>query len=127
MVGGESGPRTGGAADVCARFQVLEGRLKQDRVQLAQSPKLWQELPDVLSVDEVDKLLASVPDGPLRLRDRAAMELLYACGARASEVVGIGLGDLREGGRLVLLRGKGSKERLVPVGDRARRAVRAVS
>lgn len=107
-----------------ARFQVLEGRLKQDRIQLAQSPKLWQELPDVLSVDEVDKLLVSVPDGPLRLRDRAAMELLYACGARASEVCGIGIGDLREGGKLVLLRGKGSKERLVPVGNRARRAVR---
>lgn len=106
------------------RFLVLERRIDRDRVQLARSPTLWQELPEVLTVDEVDRLLASAPPGPMRQRDRAALELLYACGARASEVVGIGIGDLSDHGRLVRLRGKGAKERMVPVGERARAAVR---
>jgi len=108
-----------------ARFLAAEGLQREDRVQLAQSPRLWQHLPEVLSVAEVDRLLRSAPPGRLHLRDRAALELLYACGARASEVVGIGLGDLRDEGTTVLVRGKGSKERLVPVHDAARRAVAA--
>lgn len=106
------------------RFLVAERLLERDRVQLARSPKLWQALPEVLSVAEVDALLQSAPAGPVRLRDRCAMELLYACGARASEVVGIGLSDLREGGSLVRLRGKGNKERMVPLGETAKRTVR---
>ena len=106
------------------RWAVAERLLARDRVQLTQMPKLWTTLPEVLSVDEVEALLLAVPDGPLRLRDRCALELLYACGGRASEVVGIGLADLREGRSLVRLRGKGSKERLVPLGDKARAALR---
>lgn len=108
-----------------ARFLVEEGALARDRVQLAPSPRIWQSVPEVLSPDEVDRLLAHPPDGRLRARDKAALELLYALGGRASEVVGLGCTDLKEGGRLALLRGKGGKERLVPIGDRARRAVAA--
>ncbi|MDA3962778.1 MAG: tyrosine recombinase [Planctomycetota bacterium] len=106
------------------RYLVLEKLIVRDRVQLARSPKLWQELPEVLTVTEVDQLLQSAPPGPMRLRDVAGLELLYACGARASEVIGIGLGDFSDEGRLLRLRGKGSKERMVPVGERARKAVR---
>ena len=102
------------------RFLVAEKILPRDRIQLAQMPALWNRLPEVLSVDEVSSLLRSAPDGPLRLRDTLALELLYACGGRASEVAGIGLGDVREGGRLVHLHGKGSKQRVVPLGSRAR-------
>ena len=105
------------------RFLVLEKLVERDRVQLARAPRLWQELPDVLSVAEVDALLQAAPPGPLRLRDAAALELLYACGARASEVIGIGLGDLREDGQVVRLLGKGNKQRIVPLGRRAREAV----
>lgn len=106
------------------RFLVAERHLERDRVSLTQMPKLWATLPEVLSVEEVDRLLASAPDGPMRLRDQAILELLYACGGRASEVAGLGLADLREGGTLVSLFGKGSKERLVPLGARARQAVK---
>jgi integrase/recombinase XerD len=103
-----------------ARYLVRERLMPRDRIQLAQLPKLWQRLPEVLSVDEVGRLLASAPPGPLHDRDRLALELLYACGGRASEVVGIGLADLREQGALVKLHGKGGKERVVPLGRLAR-------
>ena len=108
-----------------ARYLVEEGALVRDRLALTPSPKLWRSVPEVLTPDEVDRLLANPPDGGLRPRDKAALELLYALGGRASEVIGLGMTDLKEGGRLALLRGKGSKERLVPVGERARRAVAA--
>ncbi len=102
------------------RFLVAAGLLPRDRIQLAALPKLWNELPEVLSVDEVGRLLRAAPPGALQLRDTLALELLYACGGRASEVAGIGLGDMREGGRLVQLLGKGSKQRVVPLGAVAR-------
>jgi integrase/recombinase XerD len=107
-----------------ARWLVGEKLLARDRIQLTQMPTLWTTLPEVLSVAEVEALLHAAPEGPLFLRDRCALELLYACGARASEVAGIGLGDLREGRTLVRLRGKGDKERLVPLGDKARASLR---
>ncbi len=108
-----------------ARYLVEEGALSHDRLALTPSPKLWRSVPEVLTPEEVERLMGSPPDGPLRPRDKAALELLYALGGRASEVIGLGMTDLKEGGRLALLRGKGSKERLVPVGERARRAVAA--
>jgi integrase/recombinase XerD len=108
-----------------SRFLVEEGALTRDRIALTPSPRLWTSIPEVLTPEEVDRLLANPPDGRMRARDKAALELLYALGGRASEVVGLGCTDLKEGGRLALLRGKGGKERLVPIGERARRAVTA--
>jgi integrase/recombinase XerD len=107
-----------------ARYLVVEKHLNKDRIQLAQMPKLWNALPDVLSVDEVERLLHAADDGVMFLRDRLAMELLYACGGRASEVAGMHLDDLREHGALVKLLGKGNKQRMVPLGERARSALR---
>ncbi len=107
-----------------ARYLVMEKVLPRDRIQLARMPHLWNNLPGVLSVDEVERLLQGPPEGPMRLRDRLALELLYACGGRASEVVGIGLADLREHASLVKLHGKGNKERMVPLGDKSRAALR---
>lgn len=107
-----------------ARFLVMEKLLDRDRVQLARMPHVWRELPDMLSVKEVDALLGGVADSPMALRDKAALELLYACGGRASEVADLGLADLREGGALVRLHGKGGKERLVPLGGKARKHVK---
>jgi len=89
------------------------------------APKLWRTLPKVLSEPEVEALLAA-PDvaTPLGLRDRAMIELIYATGLRVSELVGLELPQLRlEVGFLVAF-GKGSKERVVPVGEEAERWVR---
>jgi len=106
-----------------ARFLVAEHVLERDRIQLTASPTLWQTLPEVLNIEEVSRLLLGGDPGAMRLRDRAALELLYACGARASEVCGLGLADLKEKGHLVRLLGKGNKERLVPLGSAGRQAV----
>lgn len=90
------------------------------------APRRAKKLPHVLNYAEVQKLLAA-PKGsePTALRDRALLEVMYACGLRASETVGLELGDvdLREG--ILRARGKGSKERLVPLGRQAIAAINA--
>ncbi len=103
-----------------ARWLVLERRLVRDRIALAPLPHLWNRLPEVLSPEAVVLLLESVPPGPLWLRDRLALEMLYASGARASEICAIGLADFKDNRSLVLLRGKGSKQRMAPLGHQAR-------
>jgi integrase/recombinase XerD len=83
-------------------------------------PKLWKPLPKVLSEDEVEALLAAPDTGtPLGLRDRAMLELLYATGLRVSELVGLTLPQLRLDVGFLIAFGKGSKERVVPVGEQA--------
>ncbi len=84
------------------------------------SPKTWRQLPKVLSEEQVESLLQA-PDvtKPRGVRDRAMLELLYAAGLRVSELVGLGLGQLRLGQGFLVAYGKGSKERVVPVGERA--------
>jgi integrase/recombinase XerD len=83
-------------------------------------PKLWKPLPKVLSEEEVEALLAA-PDiaTPLGLRDRAMFEMLYAAGLRVSELVGLKLSQLRLDAGFLIAFGKGSKERVVPVGEQA--------
>ena len=102
------------------RFLVREERVAADPLQWLDSPKLDQRLPRVLSLTEVEDLLAAPdPLTPLGQRDDAMLELLYATGLRISELVGLvpGQVDLRRG--VVRVRGKGSKERLVPTVARA--------
>jgi integrase/recombinase XerD len=102
-----------------------EGVVAHDPTADLRGPRRPQKLPRVLSRDEVNRLLAQPSGGePLALRDRALLEVMYACGLRASEAVGLELGDvdLEEG--LLRARGKGSKERLVPVGRSALAALR---
>nr|WP_314842828.1 site-specific tyrosine recombinase XerD [uncultured Microbacterium sp.] len=88
-------------------------------------PKAARRLPKALTIEQVERLLDAPPaDEPIGLRDRALLELLYATGARVSEAVGLDVDDLAHGD-VLRLRGKGSKERIVPVGSFARAAVDA--
>ena len=90
------------------------------------APRQSRRLPKVLTRREVDKLLAQpIGTEPAALRDRAMLELMYACGLRASEAVDLDVGDLDFEDAILRARGKGSKERLVPVGGAAVRAVTA--
>jgi integrase/recombinase XerD len=97
-----------------------EGALEHDPTAELRAPKKSQRLPQVLTRDEVAKLLAA-PHGtsPAALRDRALLELMYACGLRASEAIGLELRDVDLEHALLRARGKGSKERIVPVGREA--------
>jgi integrase/recombinase XerC len=107
------------------RFLVREGQLPKNPAEHLRSPKLPKPLPRVLTKDDAAALM-EFPTGrsPLSLRDRALLETMYSTGARVSEVVGIDLQDLNEGDGIVCLRGKGRKERIVPIGDLALQAIR---
>jgi integrase/recombinase XerD len=108
------------------RFALRDDLVPVDVARDVAPPALPAKLPRALSVDQVEQLLAGcIGDGPGVLRDRALLELLYSTGARISEAVGLDLDDLDAGARTVLLRGKGGKQRVVPVGRPALAAVDA--
>ncbi|AXL12593.1 site-specific tyrosine recombinase XerD [Microbacterium foliorum] len=107
------------------RFLAREGIEVDDPSGRLRPPKAPQRLPKALTIDQVERLLgAPSAEDPLGIRDRALLELLYATGARVSEAVGLDVDDLAHGD-VLRLRGKGSKERIVPVGSFARAAVDA--
>ncbi|WP_460800139.1 site-specific tyrosine recombinase XerD [Microbacterium sp. GXF0217] len=107
------------------RYLVREGVEPEDPTGRLRPPKTPQRLPKALTIDQVERLLdAPSPEEPLGIRDRALLELLYATGARVSEAIGLDVDDLSYG-EVLRLRGKGSKERIVPVGSYARAAVDA--
>lgn len=102
------------------RYLLREGVIAADPTLQVEMPQLGRSLPKSLSETDVEALLAAPePDDPLGLRDRAMLEVLYACGLRVSELVGLTLEqvNLRQG--VVRVFGKGSKERLVPLGEEA--------
>ena len=114
------------------KYLLSENQVSQDVAAAVKPPKSMRRLPKAISVAEVERLLhaagpaAETPDSvaSIRVRDRALLELLYATGARVSEVVNLDLDDLVDP-TLVRLFGKGSKERIVPVGGFAQRALQA--
>jgi integrase/recombinase XerD len=102
------------------RFLVGDGHLVRDPSERLDTPQRWRTLPEVLTVAEVQKLLAApTMDDPLYFRDRAMLELAYGAGLRVSEWIGIGVKDALLDEGLVRVFGKGSKERLVPIGRTA--------
>jgi integrase/recombinase XerD len=104
------------------RFLKKEGILAQDPSFHLDSPKLWKLMPQILSISEVEKLLLIIADGEEELlRDRAILFLLYATGIRVSELCALDLLDINE--EAVRVRGKGGKERLVPIAQRALNAI----
>ncbi len=108
------------------RFLRLEERADQRAVELLSSPALWERIPHVLSSESVEKLLAAPQlTDRFYLRDKALLETLYATGCRASEVVGLEMADLFLDSKFCKCLGKGSKQRVVPLGQAALRALRA--
>lgn len=106
------------------RFLVREHCLDQDPTSLIESPRTIRSLPELLSLSEVDRLLAApVGASDLVLRDRAMLEVLYATGMRVSELVGLRLADLKLDIGCLNAFGKGSKQRLIPLGDIALEAL----
>ena len=112
------------------RFAAAEGLAELDVARAVRPPTPGRRLPKSLTIDEVLALLEgaggdSPSDGPLALRNRALLELLYSTGSRISEAVGLDVDDIDTHARSVLLRGKGGKQRLVPVGRPAVQALDA--
>ncbi len=107
------------------RFLQASHRIEHDSARLLETPTRWKRLPDVLSPKKMKKLIESANEesGRLWQRDRALLELMYAGGMRASEVAGIQPNDLKETLSVVMVTGKGNKQRLVPIGKPAVQAV----
>jgi integrase/recombinase XerD len=102
-----------------------EERIDHDPTARLRAPRKTQRLPKVLARGEVDRLLAQpTGDTPAALRDRALLELMYACGLRATEAIELEVGDVDLDAGLLRARGKGAKERLVPIGRSAVHALR---
>lgn len=114
------------ALRVFSRFLVRDRRRPDDFTELLSGPKLGRRLPSTLTVEEIGKLLAAPAGGdPRTLRDRAILELFYSSGLRASELAGLTLQQVDPERGFIRVFGKGSKERIVPVGRRALAALAA--
>ena len=109
------------------RFALREGLTPDDPAREVRPPTPARRLPKAITVEQVERLLAAAgaDDTPLAVRDRALLEVLYGTGARISEAVGLAVDDLDRAEGLVRLNGKGGKQRVVPVGSYAARAVEA--
>ncbi len=106
------------------RFMVEEGELVRNPSERLETPKRWRTLPEVLTAEEASRLIAAPSlDEPLAFRDRAMLELAYGAGLRVSEWISISVRDVLMDDHLVRVFGKGSKERLVPIGRKAIGAV----
>ena len=107
------------------RFLAREGIAAEDPTSRLRPPRLGRRLPKALTIEQVERLLAAPSaEEPLGIRDRALLELLYATGARVSEATALDVDNLAHGD-VLRLRGKGAKERIVPIGSYARAAVDA--
>ena len=101
-------------------FLIMEDKIDTDPTELLESPKVGRKLPEVLSVDEIDRLIEAIdlskPEGH---RNKAMIETLYSCGLRVSELINLKISNLFFNEGFIRILGKGKKERLVPVGRRA--------
>jgi integrase/recombinase XerD len=102
------------------RFLLIEGEIGENPASLIESPKIGLKLPEVLSVDEIDRIIGEIdlskPEGH---RNKAIIETLYGCGLRVSELVNLRLTDIHYKEEFVVVTGKGNKQRLVPVSQKA--------
>lgn len=108
------------------KWLMMEGMIEENPCDMTDAPKLGTYLPDVLSVEEVEAVMEAIDTSThLGLRDRAIIETLYGCGLRVSEAVGLRISNLYLDEGFIKVQGKGSKERLVPIGDMASDAIMA--
>jgi integrase/recombinase XerD len=112
------------------KFLLLDKRIKRDPTLNIESPKQWKVLPKSLALNEIDQMLASIQpteDDPrshaLATRDRCILEVIYAAGLRVSEVISLRTSDLNLEAGYVIVRGKGDKERIAPLGKSAQQAI----
>ncbi len=109
------------------KWLARAGRIQQNAAALVSTPRLPKHLPRVPSIEQMNRVVDSVGDDAASwpARDRAILELLYGCGIRNAELVGLNLDDIHWANEAILVRGKGQKERYVPLGDAAAEALRA--
>ena len=106
------------------KFLITEGAVQADPSERLETPRKWRTLPEVLSAEEIERLITAIStDEPLAFRDRAMLELAYGAGLRVGEWITLKVNDLMLDEGVVRVFGKGSKERMVPVGRRATGAV----
>lgn len=107
------------------RFLLLEDYIETDPTELLESPKIGMKIPEVLSVNEINSILASIDLSLLEgQRNRAMLEVLYSCGLRVSELTSLRYSDVYFDEGFIKVEGKGSKQRLVPISDLAIREIR---
>jgi len=107
------------------RFLLLDDRINDDPTALLESPRIGRKLPDVLNVEEINKIIDAVDLSKSEgHRNRAILEVLYSCGLRVSELIGLRLTDLYLDKGFVRVIGKGDKERLVPIGVKAAKEIK---
>ncbi len=110
------------AIKVFLRYLLKEKIIREDVTAVMEGPRLWQVLPDFLSVQEVERLLEVFPNSakePLTQRNRTIFEVIYACGMRVSEAADLNLSDIDFENELIRVHGKGGKTRVVPIGKMA--------
>ncbi len=108
------------------RFLVAEKFVEKDPTEDIDTPRSARKLPIFLTLEEVEQLLAAPDEStPVGIRDKAMLEVLYATGLRVSELVGLGINDIQLSAGYLVAKGKGSKERIVPVGSIAAEKVQA--
>ncbi len=107
------------------RFLGREGVVEANPAKVVPTPRAAKRLPEMVTVAQLAELLEALPETPAGRRDRAALELLYGAGLRGGELVGLDLDDVDLGRRLARVHGKGGKERVVPFGREAEKALRA--
>jgi integrase/recombinase XerC len=122
-LGGKSIQRALSATRSFYQFLIETNRAEHNPFIEVRAPKSAKKLPDTLNVDEIEQLLASMPDDQLGVRDKAIIELIYSAGMRLSELVSVQVRDVARGIDMLKVTGKGSKQRLVPVGRKARQAI----
>lgn len=101
------------------RFLLMEGIIDIDPIENLATPRGWKRIPKIIGTEEVSTLLKKPGGKKLSLRDRALLEIIYSSGLRASEVINIKLGDINFEAGFITIKGKGSKERVVPINEAA--------
>ena len=107
------------------KYLLMEELLQKDPTQFLELPKLARKLPEVLSLEEINDMISCIDmSKPMGHRDKAILETLFSCGLRVSELVGLNISEIYFNDEFIKVTGKGNKERLVPIGDAALKAIR---